>query len=329
MPLFPKDEETSQNGGPDAAQRMFWTREGGTRKLIIGFVGLALLWFVVDKIRDHFLLAQQWKPLAADVSGLSVVGALDMRGSYDRNMFRVVQASKEFRVELTDFGWRSIFDPKNGPLFTEQYGDAIKRARDTDDQLSNAMLEPYLRAGVARLMGKADWNRQIDPNMPILVAGNQPGQAIKKGTLQELIEQYSAKGDANKPGGNSSEGLGSQTSQDVEHGLTLNGDTVARVCPVVLTGPLFRSAELEEQPATMIGGRTWILHLGLTPEGRSRFYQWSHDHRNENLVFVLNHEVLAAGRVTGTLDVNEWGVGPLHDEGNAKKLEAYVLSHTK
>lgn len=327
MPLFPQEPASSLNGGPDASQRMFWTREGGTRRLVLAFLGLLLIGVVVDRVRDHFLLEQRWKPLTADLSGLTVVGTLDSRGSYDRNMFRVVQANKEFRVELTDFGWRSIFDPKNGPLFTEEAGNAIKGAIDLDDLTGSAMLEPFLASGIAHLQGKADWKRLVDANMPIVAEGSQPGTGVRKGTLGALIAKYSQRG-RDQQGAETSEG-GSGTTHEVEHGMTIPADTLARVCPVVLTGAQFNGVYVEESPASLVGGRTWTLHLGLTPEGRSRFYQWSHDHINENLVFILNHEVMAAGRVADTLDVNEWGLGPLHDEATVRKLEAYVRNRSK
>lgn len=328
MPLFPQEQDPSKSR-PDAAQRMYWTREGGTRRLVIGFLALIVIWLGVGKIRDHFLLEQHWKALTADLSGLTVVGTLDARGDYERNMFRVVQANKEFRVELTDFGWRTIFDPKNGPMFTEEAGNAIKHACDLDGQTGYAMLEPYLDSGVAHRLGRADWTRKVDRMAPIVVEGSHPGASIAKGTLGEMIAKYSAGGELQGNGKEASDGGGSGTTHEVEHGMTIPADTLAKVCPIALTGLQFNSASLEEQPASLVGGRTWTLHLGLTPEGRSRFYQWSHDHVNENLVFVLNHEVLAAGRVPETLDVSDWALGPLHDEEAARKLEKYVRANSK
>ena len=328
MPLFPQDEVSPRTDGPDASQRMFWTREGGTRRLVFAFLGLIVAGLIADKVRDHFLLEHRWKPLAADLAGLTVVGTLDARGAYDRNMFKVVQASKEFRVELTDFGWRTIFDPKNGSMFTDAAGNAIKAARDVDDLIGNAMLEPYLAAGVARIQGHTDWNLRLDKKTPILIEGSSAGTTVNKGTLGELIAKYSGTG-PDRQKSDTSDGQGSGTTREVEHGMTLPGETVARVCPIALTGSQFSSSDIVENPPSLVGGKTWTLHLGLTSEGRSRFYQWSHEHINENLVFVLNHEVVAAGRVPETLDVNEWQLGPLHDEVALRKLDSYVRKQLK
>ena len=329
MPLFPQEQGPNGVQGPDASQRMFWTREGGTRRLLFVFLGLIVVGFVADRVRDHYLLAHHWKALSADIGGLSVVGTLDARGSYDRNMFRVVQANTEFKVELTDFGWKSIFDPANGPLFSDAAGNAIRRARETDNLTGYAMLEPYLLSGVQRLLGRSDWKRTADAKTPVFVEGADAGHPVNKGTLGGLIAKFSQDGGPDHQGTDKTDGAGTGATREVEHGMTIPAETLARVCPVVLTGPQFNSATLEEHPANLIGGRTWTLHLGLTPEGRSRFYQWSHDHVNENLVFVLNREVMAAGRVPETLDVSEWDLGPLHDEATIRKLEAYVRKQAK
>ena len=65
-------------------------------------------------------------------------------------------------------------------------------------------------------------------------------------------------------------------------------------------------------------------HLHLTDEGRSRFFQWSSAHENENLVFILKHRVVAAGRIKQKMDVSSWEIGPLHDEETARALANYV-----
>src|SRR5262249_11493611 len=114
------------------------------------------------------------------------------------------------------------------------------------------------------------------------------------------------------------------SGREVEHGLTIPADILIRVCPVVLTGAQFTDAWVEENPATVFQGKTFTVHLGLTQEGRSRFFQWSHHHAGENMVFVLNEQVVAAGRIQQTLDVNEWGIGPLRDGEAAHALANHV-----
>src|SRR5206468_760364 len=97
---------------------------------------------------------------------------------------------------------------------------------------------------------------------------------------------------------------GSQSGHDVEERLTIPGENLVRVCPVVLTGAQFTGASLERHPPNLLTGETFTVSLFLTPEGRSRFYQWSREHSNESLVFILKGRVLTAGRVPYTLDVS-------------------------
>jgi hypothetical protein len=326
MGLFPKDHPLDETLRPNAPQRMAWTRELGTRKLILGFVAVLTVFFIVGKVQDHFLLQHPWKPLSPDRNGLTVVGTLDSRESYERNMFRIVQANKSSRAELTDFGWRTIFDQKNGELFSDRAGNAIQYARQIDDVVGYAMLEPYLKAGIAKAMGQSNWSSVVRRDYPIEIE-HPKGNGIEtlNTTLGELLDRYSreGKGAVETRENDTPEG-GSGSGRDVEHGIAIPADTLIKTCPIVLTGAQFSEAWLEEHPPSVVGGRTYTVHLGLTPEGRSRFFQWSHDHVNESLVFVLKHEVQTAGRVKQTLDVSEWEIGPLRDGEAAKALVDYV-----
>src|ERR1043166_8669067 len=116
MGLFAKEGDGIST---DAPGRMAWTRERGTRSLILGFVLILVLWFGIGKIWDHFLLAKTWPSLTPDVEGLTVVGTLDAKGDYDRNLMKIIVANQTSRAELTDYGWRTIFDEKNGKMFSE------------------------------------------------------------------------------------------------------------------------------------------------------------------------------------------------------------------
>ena len=94
----------------DAPRRFAGMRERGTRSLLImAVVAVAAGFLGISKTTDAYLLRQKWEPLAADVHGLTVVGTLDSRGDYDRNMFKVVHSNKDTRIELTDFGLAHYF----------------------------------------------------------------------------------------------------------------------------------------------------------------------------------------------------------------------------
>ena len=323
MGLFAKGE----NSPPDAAHRMAWTRERGTRNLVLGFVLFLVLWYGYERVREHMLLQAVWRPLSADTAGLTVAATLDGR-SYDQNMFRIIQANQSARVELTDRGWKDIFDGRGGEAFSSASGAAIRGAISDNGDIGYAMLEPYLRYAVQREMHHLNPGSEPGAQTPVAYVTNSHGQTIRKTVpLGELLAQY--RGSTPDPGPSSEADSGGDAGggHSVDHGLAIPPDVIARVCPVVLVTSDFTRAELDRQPANLLQGETFSVHLFLTDEGRSRFYQWSHDHEDQNLVFVLNHLVVAAGRIKQTMNVNDWAIGPIRDRTDAQTLVQFVNSH--
>lgn len=326
MGLFPK-EAVAEGATMDAPRRIAWTRERGTLKLILLFAGLMLAWYVWGKIQDHYLLEKVWPPLRIDPAGLTVVGTLDSRESLDRNLFRIVEANKTYRAEITDFGWRSIFNGLGNPLFSDSAGNTIRTALGLDDAAGYAMLTPYLRVAVARQMGQPNPESMISQNTPVKYQEQKLQHTVEKQTtLGALLQRFSNGRDSNSGSDQNDvpEGGGGGGGHDIDHGLPISAVTLRNSCPVVLTGAQFSEASLDEQPETLLQGKTWTAHLYLTPEGRSRFYQWSHDHANEHLCLILGDQLVAAGRIQQTLNVNELELGPLHDGEAATALVNYI-----
>lgn len=327
MGLFPKEAVAEGSPLEGAARRIAWTRERGTLKLILLFAAIVLVWYVWGQVEDHILLSKVWPPLHTDPAGLTVVGTLDSRGSLDRNIFRIVEANNTARAEITDFGWRSIFNGLGNPLFSDRSGDTIRTALGVDDAAGYAMLVPYLRVAVARQMGQPHPDTLISSDTPIHYQEQKvQGTVEKQTTLGALMQRFSNGRDNadNSEQNDAPEGGGGGGGHDVDHGLPISAVTLRDSCPIVLTGAQFSGASLDEHPETLLQGKTWTAHLYLTPEGRSRFYQWSHDHANEHLCFILGDQLVAAGRISQTLDVNEWELGPLRDGEAAKALVNYI-----
>lgn len=323
MPLF----DTAEGEAPSGYnQRNGIIRESGTRRILIGMFALAALYFIYSKISDTYLLRTQWKPLVADTSGLTIVGTLDSRADYDSNMFQIVNSNKMTRVQLTDFAKDSIFTDleKDGAMFRSSVFETIRYVGKVDSETSSAMLEPYLKYGIARLMKQTP--PAITETTPITITEQtKEGKVQKQVGLGALIKKYDEDArEEKKIKDDDTEGMGTGATQQVKGGFILPGITVARSCPVVLTSEHFTDASIDEQPESMLQGATYKIHLGLTPEGRSRFYQWSRDHAGENVVFVLNGDILMAGRVSQTLNVSDWTVGPVFDGEFAKRLADFV-----
>jgi hypothetical protein len=321
MGLFPKEAEVEGH----APERMAMTRERGTRRLLALFVGVLAVWFLAGKVRDHYLLSQVWPTLPPNEQGLTVVGTLDSRSSYDRNMFIIVQSNKTSRVALTTYGWQSIFTGTDGPMFTDTVGEAIKAAIGVDSLTGHAMLEPFLRVGVHRVLQKPMNEPGISEQTPIVVRDTSSATVKEtKATLGDLLKRYEDQGGRDRDGESSVPGGGSASGKEVEEKLTIPGENLVRACPVVLTGAHFTGASLERHPPNLLTGETFTVSLSLTPEGRSRFYQWSRNHANESLVFVLKGRVLTAGRIRDTLDVNSWEITNLRDGQVAHELVDFV-----
>ncbi len=307
----------------DAPRRYAGMRERGTRNLLILSVLAVAGYFGVTKITDSYLLRQKWQPLTADVSGLTVVGTLDSRGEYDRNLFRIKHLNQSTRIELTDFGLRTIFDSET-PALEQKSADAVTHALQLDNATGYAMLAPFVRVGVARTLGKQNAAQLAAPQTPVTdpkSKQNVPLQALldRYGNEVKLKEEMD---DAKKDNSG-----GSASGRDTDEGITIPGDILATTCPVVLTSKLFTDAQVIPQPESFLTDKTYSVRLWLNREGRSRFYQWSRSHVNESVAFVLNGEVMAAARVTQPLDVNWWDVTNIRDEQAANTLVKWVQEH--
>lgn len=321
MGLF-AEEQRERNEGMGAPERMRLTRERGTRRLLTLFAVLLLVWFVYGQIRDHMLLSKVWPPLLPDEQGLTVVGTLDSRSSYERNLFIVIQSNKQSRVALTNFGWQSIFTGTQGELFDERVGGIIKSAIQVDSLTGYAMLEPFVRAQVDRLISP----QRVAPvtRDTIVVIREDRGGVIRRTEVKlgALLDKFQDRRENAREV--PEDGGGSASGREVEERINIPGENLIHICPVVLTGRHFSSAYVEEHPPNLLQGKTYTVHLSLTPEGRSRFYQWSRDHANESLVFIYRGRVLTAGRIRQTLDVNSWQIGPLRDGDAARELASVV-----
>ncbi len=328
MALFPREDVLPEE---EATRRRSITQETGTRTLVVGFVSVLVIWFVGSRFWDAYLLRQRWPALAPAETGLSVVSTLDRRGSYDYNLFRVVQSEGVARAELTNFGWQAIFSGQHGPLCSDKNGAAIRSAIDQDSQTGYAMLVPYLAAEVRADLG--------DPNAFASISGDygidttfssspnvgKHHTTIHRRSLGDLLEQFGQDGPGGKSGDTSapSEG-GTGSQQQVEHGLVIPGEVLIRTCPIVLAAQHFTHGVVEEHAESVLGGKTYSVWLDLTPEGRSRFYQWSRGHADEHLLLVLNDEVVANGRIAMTMDVDKWEITNLRDGAAAHLLVDYV-----
>ena len=329
MGLFPKEMEISNTAGLGSApQRMQWTRESGTRRLLFGLVALTVAWVGYGQIQDHYLLQKHWERLSPNKQGLTLVGTLNSRESYDRNLIKIITANKSSRVVLTEYGWKSIFDVRNGPLFEDRVAVAIEAALRQDDVVGYAMLTPYLRGALENQIGNTAAYKSIREELPIFIPKHTKEGADEHTTLGALLRRYEGQegrdaGDRADSGGEGGSGSG----REKENNVTVPAETLIDACPVVLTDKQCTGASMEEVAGNLLTPTTYTVHLDLSPEGRSRFFQWSHEHGNENVAFILNEQVVAAPRVPQTLNVSDFAISNLQDKKAAQSIVDFMSRH--
>jgi hypothetical protein len=332
MALFPSEDVLPAE---ESARRRAVTQEAGTRRLVIGFVALMVAWFLLARLWDIFLLRQAWHPLAPDPGGLTVVGTLDKRGDYDRNLFRIVHVEGDARAELTNYGWSAIFTGQHGALTSERVGKAIRSAIDLDSETGYAMLAPFLAAEVRSELGDPHAYDAIKEGYPIEtqlpltdLERTQKQVPRRSKTLRELIDHFEQESPGQAPESHEAEGQ-SGSEHSVEHGLTIPPEVLTAACPTVVVSRHFSGGHVEEHPAVVMGKATYSVWLDLTPEGRSRFYQWSRNHVNEHLLLILDRQVVANGRIALTMDVPNWEITNLKDGVAARKLVDFVNAQAR
>ncbi len=328
MGLFPKEMEVGNVSLGSAPKRMQWTRERGTRRLLAGLAIITAAWFAYSQVQDHILLQAHWERLAPNTQGLTLVGTLNSRDSYDRNLIKIITANKSSRVVLTEYGWKTIFDVRNGPLFDDQASGAIQAALKQDDVVGYAMLTPFLRGALEKQMGDASAFKAVREELPITIPKHTKDGHEEQTTLGNLLRRYEGQGAQEGAEPSDVPESGSGSGREKEINVTIPAETLVLACPVVLTDKQIAGAWLEEVQGNLLTPTSYTIHLDLSPEGRSRFFQWSHEHVNENIAFVLNGQVVAAPRVTQTLNVSDFSVNNVQDKKAAQSVVDYLSQHS-
>lgn len=106
-------------------------------------------------------------------------------------------------------------------------------------------------------------------------------------------------------------------------GAVVPMEELLKNCPVVMLGRDFAGANVEEKSDPFLDRHYWVIHVDLTDEGQSRFWQFSRDHDQERLAFILKGEVLTCPRMshmyTSTLTID-----PVWIKADADRLADYI-----
>lgn len=106
-------------------------------------------------------------------------------------------------------------------------------------------------------------------------------------------------------------------------GQIVSAETIVANCPVVLTGAQFAGARLEQRFEPLFDRQYWLVHVTLTPEGRSRYWQYSLKHAKERLVFVLKGEAITCP-IMEHMDTSALSIEPIWVKADAQRLADYI-----
>ncbi|HSV73840.1 MAG TPA: hypothetical protein VLH79_08785 [Chthonomonadales bacterium] len=109
----------------------------------------------------------------------------------------------------------------------------------------------------------------------------------------------------------------------VSRGAIVPLSELLAVCPVVLTGAHFTGARLEEGYEPLFGESFWKVHMDLTDEGRSRYWQFSRRHHGERLVFLLGDEIIVCPMINH-MNVRTITIEQFWIKADAERLAAAV-----
>jgi hypothetical protein len=108
-----------------------------------------------------------------------------------------------------------------------------------------------------------------------------------------------------------------------ERGSLVPPAVLMKECPTVLLGRHFTDARVEEKYEQFFNRAYYIVHVGLTDEGSSRYYQYSKKYDKERLAFLLEDEVIICPRINhmnvSTLDIEQFWV-----KADAERFANYI-----
>lgn len=112
-------------------------------------------------------------------------------------------------------------------------------------------------------------------------------------------------------------------SRHVSRGRIVDVEELMQSCPVVLTGAHFTGAWLEERTQALLNRRYWIVHVNLSDEGRSRYWQYSREHNGESLAFILGGEIVTCPEMHH-MNVSHLSIQPIWIKEDAQKLADFI-----
>jgi preprotein translocase subunit SecD len=163
------------------------------------------------------------------------------------------------------------------------------------------------------VLGLQDANKPGKPRKYVAIESNHAWQIRRPDDATDDAEDNadSEEADSYKPT--------SAVARRAAAGEIVPLEEILKTCPVVLTGAHFAGADIEESYEPFRDKAYWKVHVRLTDEGRSRYWQFSRTHDGERLVFVLKGEILTCPRMSH-MNTSTLTIEPVWVKEDAEKL---------
>jgi len=145
------------------------------------------------------------------------------------------------------------------------------------------------------VLGLRDVNRPGWRRKYVAVESNKSWQIRRPDDAEAAEEEGAPEEFDDTPEARDRGGSNPGATHRVARGPAVTIEEVMASCPVVLNGSHFTGASVEERRENLpppFDRTYWVVHISLTEEGRSRFWQFRRKHVGERLVWVLNGEIV-------------------------------------
>jgi preprotein translocase subunit SecD len=112
-------------------------------------------------------------------------------------------------------------------------------------------------------------------------------------------------------------------AKGVSRGEIVPVETLMQECPAVLNGSHFVGARVEERYEPLFDRQYYAVHVTLSDEGRSRYWQHSRENDQQRLAFILNGEAITCPRIRH-MDVSHLTIDPIWVKADAEKLANFI-----
>jgi hypothetical protein len=160
---------------------------------------------------------------------------------------------------------------------------------------------------------------RLGKKAPYVARSSNKSWQIRYRDADEKEANEEERSEESKDRGSNSPGAGRGTEQ----GGVVPMDELYKACPTVLSGAQFAHASIDEDIRPVFNDKYWKVIIDLTPEGQSRYYQYSSKREKERLAFILGDEVLACPEMAA-MNTSTLTLDPIWIKADAERIANFI-----